>query len=104
MKCGIDSCAIVLVVKDLNIKHTRAIVSSINSNWNFAEHASDNFDSSLMSLYIALITQVSVHCFSLFSRVKSTQDETVSFIKGNELKLTQVELLSFLFFKRVCVF
>ena len=31
------------------------------------------------------ITPVSVHHFKLFSRVKSTQDEKVRFIKGNEL-------------------
>ena len=37
----------------------------------------------------------------LFHRVQSTQDEKARFIKGNELKLTLVELFSFLFFKRV---
>ena len=42
-----------------------------------------------------------MHYFKSFSRVKSTQDEKARFIKGNELKLTQVELLSFLFFKRM---
>ena len=35
-----------------------------------------------------------------FIQVKSTQEEKVHFIKGNELKLTQVQLLSF-FFKSV---
>ena len=47
------------------------------------------------------ITQISAHYFKLFNRVQSTQDEKARFIKGNELKLTQVELFSFLFFKRV---
>ena len=37
------------------------------------------------------ITQVSVHCFKSLTREKSTRDEKVRFIKGNELKLTQVE-------------
>ena len=39
--------------------------------------------------------------FKLLSREKSIQDEKVRFIKGNELKLTQVELFLFFFFKRV---
>ena len=43
------------------------------------------------------ITQIGVHHFKSFSRVKSIQDEIVCFIKRNELKLTQVELLSFFF-------
>ena len=47
------------------------------------------------------ITPVWMHHFKSFSRVKSTQDEKARFIKGNELKLTQVELFSFLFFKWV---
>ena len=34
------------------------------------------------------------HHFKSFSRVKSTQDGKVRFIKRNELKITQVELLS----------
>ena len=37
-----------------------------------------------------------MHYFKSFSLVKSTQDEKACFIKGNELKLTQVELLFFL--------
>ena len=49
------------------------------------------------------ITQVWVHYFKLFNRVQSTQDEKARFIKGNELKLTQIELFSFFFFKRVLV-
>ena len=49
------------------------------------------------------ITQVWVHYFKSFNRVQSSQDEKARFIKGNELKLTQVELFSFLFFKRVIV-
>ena len=36
----------------------------------------------------------------MFNRVQSTQDEKARFIKGNELKLTHVELFSFLFFLR----
>ena len=39
-----------------------------------------------------------MHHFKLFNQVKSTQDEKGRFIKGNELKLTQAELLSFFFF------
>ena len=46
------------------------------------------------------ITQVWPHYFKLFNRVQSTQDEKARFIKGNELKWTQGELFSFLFFKR----
>ena len=38
-----------------------------------------------------------MHHFESFSGEKSTQDERVHFIKGNEIKLTQIELLSFLF-------
>ena len=41
-----------------------------------------------------------MHFLKSFNREKSTQDEKVHFIKGNELKLTQVELSSF-FFKSV---
>ena len=39
-----------------------------------------------------------MHHIKSFTRVKSTQNEKVRFIKGNESKLTQVELLSFYFF------
>ena len=39
--------------------------------------------------------------FKSFSREKSTQDEIVYFIKENELKVTQVELLLFFIFKSV---
>ena len=38
------------------------------------------------------MTQVSVHYFKSFNRVQSTQDEKARFIKGDELKLIQVEL------------
>ena len=41
--------------------------------------------------------------FKSFSQVKMTQDEMIRFIIGNELKLTQVELLS-LSFQTVCMF
>ena len=47
------------------------------------------------------ITQVWALYFKLFNRVQSSQDEKARFIKENELKLTQVELFSFLFFKKV---
>ena len=33
-----------------------------------------------------------MHHFKSFSRVKSIQDEKVRFIKGNELKLIQIQL------------
>ena len=39
--------------------------------------------------------------FKSLSRLKSTQDEKVRFIKGNVLKITQVELLPFFTFKSV---
>ena len=45
-----------------------------------------------------------MHFLKLFSREKSTQDKKVRLIKGNELKSTQVELLSFFLFKGVWVF
>ena len=38
-----------------------------------------------------------MHYFETFSSVKSTQVEKVKFVKDNEIKLTQVELLSFFF-------
>ena len=41
-----------------------------------------------MTLEFSQITHIRLHHFKLFSRVKSTQDEKVSFIKVNELKLT----------------
>ena len=44
------------------------------------------------------ITNISVCPFKLFSLVKSTQGEKMVFIKGNELRLTQVE---FFFLKSV---
>ena len=44
-----------------------------------------------------------MHHIKSFTRVKSTQNEKVCFIIANELKLTQVELLSF-FFKECIVF
>ena len=52
----------------------------------------------LMKLVFIQITQVWIHHFKSFNWVQSTQDEKASFIKGNQLKLTQVELFSFLFF------
>ena len=54
----------------------------------------------LMKLVFFQITQVWVLFFKSFNRVQSTQDEMARFIKENELKLTQVELFSFLFFLR----
>ena len=38
---------------------------------------------------------------SLKSRVKSTQDEKVRFMKGKQLKVTQVEFILFFIFKSV---
>ena len=52
-----------------------------------------------MEVRVTQITQVRVHYFKSFSRVKTTQDEKVRFIKGDEVKLTQDELLSFLFLR-----
>ena len=45
------------------------------------------------------LTQVWAHYFKLLNRVQPTQDEKARFIKGNELKLTQVELFSFFFLR-----
>ena len=39
-----------------------------------------------------------MHIFKLFCRENSTQDEKVHFIKGNELRVTQIELLSLYIF------
>ena len=47
------------------------------------------------------VLKVWVHFKKLFSRVKSTSEEKMEFIKGNELKLTQTELLSSFIFKSV---
>ena len=54
-----------------------------------------------MRFEFSQITQFSVHYFKSFSRVKSTQDEKVHFIHKNELKLAQIELFSFFYFKSV---
>ena len=43
-----------------------------------------------------------MHFLKSFNREKSTQEEKVRFMKGNELKLNQVELLSFFNFKSMC--
>ena len=40
-----------------------------------------------------------MHYFKSFNRVKSIEDKKMRFFKGNELKLTQTALLSFLHFK-----
>ena len=45
-----------------------------------------------------------MHFLKFFCREKSTQDEKARFIKGNDLDLTQAELFSFFFFKRVRTF
>ena len=50
-----------------------------------------------MKFVITRITQIWVHQFKLLSLLKSTQYEKMRFIKGNKLKLTQEELLSFYF-------
>ena len=42
-----------------------------------------------------------MHLFKSLSREKSTQDEKMRFIKGNESKLTQIEIISFFIFKSV---
>ena len=42
-----------------------------------------------------------MHYFKTLIREKSTQDEKVCFNKGNELNVTQAELLSFFTFKSV---
>ena len=47
-----------------------------------------------MKLEFTQITRIRVHHFKSLSLIKSTQDEKVNLVKGNELKLTQVELLS----------
>ena len=47
------------------------------------------------------ITQFLERFFKSLCREKLTEDENVRFIKGNKLKLAQVELLSFLIFKSV---
>ena len=52
-----------------------------------------------MTLVFIQITQVWVHYFKSLNRVQSTQDEKARLIKGDELKLTQTELFSLLFFK-----
>ena len=54
-----------------------------------------------MKVMFIQITQIWVHYFKSFYKVEKSQDEKTRFIKGNELKLTQVELFSFLFFKWV---
>ena len=50
---------------------------------------------------IMIFYEILVRCFKLFSRVKSTQDEKVHFIKGIELKLIEMELLLFFYFKNI---
>ena len=52
-----------------------------------------------MRFELTQITQIWVHYFKSFNRLQSTQDEKARFIKGNELKLTQVNLFSFLFLR-----
>ena len=44
-----------------------------------------------------------MHHFKSFNQVMSTQNVKMCFIKGNELKLTQVELFLFIFFKGINV-
>ena len=53
-----------------------------------------------MRFEFAQITHILMHHFKSFSRIKSTQDEKVRFVKGNELILSHSELIS-LFFKGV---
>ena len=54
-----------------------------------------------MMIQFTHITQVSVIYLKSLSRIKLIQYEKVRFFKGNELKLTQVELHSLFHFKRV---
>ena len=54
-----------------------------------------------MSFDFTHVTEVLSALFKTISREKSTQDAKMSFFLGNELKLTQVELLSFFYFKNV---
>ena len=65
---------------------------SINSSWNFFYHSFVNY----FFFYEAWVYSGNTHsdAFKSFSRVKSTQDENVRFIKGNELKIIQVEFFS----------
>ena len=49
--------------------------------------------------FLDLTQTTQLQFLKLFSRKKSDQDEKVLFIKGNELTVTQVELISFFFFK-----
>ena len=42
-----------------------------------------------------------MHFLKWLSREKTTQDQKVHFIKGNELSLTQVNLHSFIIFKNI---
>ena len=51
-----------------------------------------------MRLELTNITQILLHYFKSFTREKSTKDAKVLFYQGNELKLTQVYLFSFLYF------
>ena len=54
-----------------------------------------------MRIEFTQITQVRVQFFKSLIREKSTLDEKMRFIKGNELKLNHTKLLSFFIFKSV---
>ena len=56
-----------------------------------------------MRLEFTQKTEVSVNFLKSLSREKSTQDVKMCFINGNELKLTQVELILFFIFKSVSI-
>ena len=78
----------------INVKHKNSIVYSVNSNWNFGQRTFDNYDFFLcVKFELTRITQILVHIFKSFGQEKSTQDEKVRYIKENELKVTQLELI-----------
>ena len=54
-----------------------------------------------MRLEFTQSTQVLAYIFKLLSQEKSTHEEKVRFIKRNELKVTQFEILPIFIFKRI---
>ena len=75
------------VVMDFIVKHIYPNVSSINSNFAYVTLVIIIF----IRHEITKITQVWVHHFKSFSRVKSSQDGKAYLIEGIELKLSEVE-------------
>ena len=80
----------------INVKRTNAFVSSITQT-----ERSFSALFTFMKFAFTQVTQEWLHFLYSFSREKLTQDEKVYFTKGNELKITQVELLSFFIFKSI---